>query len=104
MAPHPSTCQTLRMMVVPMVSRRLRPHPAEALAGHIDPETPVVPSQSLRSPLSVEAIQVSSAAKDTKQTDKKHKGEEGEEMQRERRQKVSQVQKCIRATDGDSCL
>lgn len=84
-----------------MVSRRLRPHPAEALAGHIDPETPVVPSQSLRSPLSVEAIQVSSAAKDTKQTDKKHTGEE---MQRERRQKVSQVQKCIRATDGDSCL
>lgn len=57
MAPHPSICQTLRMTVVPMVSRRLRLHPAEALAGHIDPETPVVPSQSLRSPLSVEAIQ-----------------------------------------------
>lgn len=64
-----------------MVSRRLRPHLAEALAGHIDPETPVVPSQSLRSPLNVEAIQVSSAARDTKQTVKKDKGVE---MQRER--------------------
>lgn len=57
MAPHPSTCRTSRMMVAPMVSRRLLLHPAEALAGHIGPETPVVPSQSLRSPLSVEAIQ-----------------------------------------------
>lgn len=87
MAPHPSICQTLRMMVVPMVSRRFQLHPAEALAGHIDPETPVVPSQSLRSPLSVEATQVSSAAKDTKQKDKKTQG--GGDAEREGRRRVS---------------
>lgn len=94
MAPHPSICQTLRMTVVPMVSRRLQLHPAEALAGHIDPETPVVPSQSLRSPLSVEAIQVSSAAKDTKQKHKKHKEVE---MQREKAEdeSVSEMHKSI---------
>lgn len=77
-----------------MVSRRLQLHPAEALAGHIDPETPVVPSQSLRSPLSVEAIQVSSAAKDTKQKHKKHKEVE---MQREKAEdeSVSEMHKSI---------
>lgn len=57
MVPRPSKCQTLRMMVTPMASLRFLTHQAEALVGRIGPETPVAPSQSLRNPLSVEAIQ-----------------------------------------------
>lgn len=38
---------------------RLLRHPAGAWAGPIGPETPVAPSQSLRSPLKVEATLVS---------------------------------------------
>lgn len=40
-----------------MESLRLLTHLAEALVGLIGPETPVAPSQILRNPLSVEAIQ-----------------------------------------------
>ena len=56
---HPSTCQTLRMMVAPTVNPRLLLHLARAPAGATGPVTPVAPSQSLRSRLKVEAMLVS---------------------------------------------
>jgi hypothetical protein len=62
MGHHPSTCLTLRTMVARMLNLRLLPLPAGALAGPIGPATLVAPSQSLRSLMKVEAMQVSTAA------------------------------------------
>lgn len=55
----PSTCPTLRMMVVPMANLKLRLHLARAPAGAIGPATPVAPSQSLTSHVTVAAMLVS---------------------------------------------